>query len=1009
MMDSERTEKRYSALLTGVFLLFATAIIAAGYFSYRNYEKYFRVEAARQLSTIADLKVNQIVQWRKERMGDASLFYRNTIFASLTRSFLSDKRDRKVCAQLDTLLNTVKEAYQYENIFLFDRNGVMQKSYPESSGPCFTDLSRLFPEILKSQKITVVDLHRHGDGQPIHLSLAVPVIDRDDSRPALGYVVLVINPENYLYPMLTQWPVPSNSSETLLVRREGDSVLFLNELRFMKNSALTFRISLDRRNTPAVRAVLGEKGIVEGNDYRNVPVIACIREVPDSPWFIVARMDAREVYAPLRERLGMTIILVAALLIASVGVIALIWRHQRIHFYQERYEASRILAENERELQLRAVRLQALLDLHLLAQSSKDQILDYIMMALQKSTQSEYSFAGLMDEAESVLTIHRWSTEVMAECDIADRPLHFPVAQAGLWGDSVRLRKPVMVNEYGAPHPGKKGYPDGHVPVSRFLTVPVFDGDRIVAVATVANKKEAYDSSDSDIMTSLLNTMWEILRHSETEEKVKLSEERFRNVFEHATVGKSITSIDGKVTVNEAFCQMTGYTAEELAEVQWRDITFPDDIEQDSRIIDSIISGERECERWQKRYMHKSGKIIWADISTVLQRDTDGNPLYFVTTVLDITNQVMMEESQRETNEYLENLITHANAPIIVWNSSRQITKFNGAFETLSGYSAPEVIGRNVETLFPLDRIRDYLELIERAQSGEKWETAEIEIRRKDGMLRTVLWNSANILDSIGKTIIATIAQGYDITERKMAEKELIEKNIELERMTYTISHDMKSPLVTIKTFLGYLEQDIRSNDATRREQDMQYMKSAAEKMGNLLDDLLEMSRIGRVINPPVLVTFSEIVAEAVNIVAGSLTEREVEIKIHDDNLTLLGDRTRLVEVWQNLVENAVKFMGGQEKPMIDIGIERIDKDTLFYVRDNGIGIDCDYHDKIFGLFERLNPKIEGTGLGLALVKRIIELYGGIIRIESEGSGSGSCFRFTLPKALVENKEGETP
>jgi PAS domain S-box-containing protein len=188
------------------------------------------------------------------------------------------------------------------------------------------------------------------------------------------------------------------------------------------------------------------------------------------------------------------------------------------------------------------------------------------------------------------------------------------------------------------------------------------------------------------------------------------------------------------------------------------------------------MNGDKSSFRYEKRYIHKNGRIIWTDVSISLQRDKRGNPLYFITTLTDITERKKTEESLRETNEYLENLFNYANAPIIVWDSSLTVTRFNHAFKILSGYEATEVRGKKIDLLFPKDKIDFTLDLIQKTTSGERWETVEIEILRKDGNIRTVLWNSANIFDKEGKVIVATIAQGYDITERKRAE-EIIKNN----------------------------------------------------------------------------------------------------------------------------------------------------------------------------------------------------------------------------------------
>jgi signal transduction histidine kinase len=177
-------------------------------------------------------------------------------------------------------------------------------------------------------------------------------------------------------------------------------------------------------------------------------------------------------------------------------------------------------------------------------------------------------------------------------------------------------------------------------------------------------------------------------------------------------------------------------------------------------------------------------------------------------------------------------------------------------------------------------------------------------------------------------------------------------------------------------------------------------MRGAAEKMGMLLDELLEISRIGRVVNPPEEFSFKQLLEDVLSLMAGPLAERGVRIDSNEQGPKLCGDRPRLLEIWQNLIENAVKYMGDQGAPRIRLGVEETGGETVFFVRDNGLGIDPRCREKIFGLFEKLDAKSEGGGLGLALVKRIVDLYGGRIWVESDGAGQGSCFRFTLPGAL---------
>jgi PAS domain S-box-containing protein len=237
------------------------------------------------------------------------------------------------------------------------------------------------------------------------------------------------------------------------------------------------------------------------------------------------------------------------------------------------------------------------------------------------------------------------------------------------------------------------------------------------------------------------------------------------------------------------------------------------------------------------------------------------------------------------------------------------------------------------------------------------------------------------------------------LKERQKLIGELENKNSELERFTYTVSHDLKSPLVTINGFLGYLEQDAASGNTNRMKGDIQRIHEAVKKMQNLLNELLELSRIGRVVNPPMKVSFNDLVREAILLVGGRLEARQANVIVQPNLPVVNVDKPRIVEVLQNLLDNAAKYMGDQAEPQIEIGQRGGQAGhPVFYVRDNGIGIEPQFHERVFGLFNKLDPNSEGTGVGLALVKRIIEIHGGQIWVESE-TGRGSTFLFTLPPA----------
>jgi len=299
----------------------------------------------------------------------------------------------------------------------------------------------------------------------------------------------------------------------------------------------------------------------------------------------------------------------------------------------------------------------------------------------------------------------------------------------------------------------------------------------------------------------------------------------------------------------------------------------------------------------------------------------------------------------------------------------------------------------------------EFSELIQPLQKGEKQQLVfEAKHRRKNGSYYPVevllqIYNAAK--PPVFYAII------NDITDRKRIDKELLEKNAELEQFIYMISHDLKSPLVTIKTFLSYLQQDMAKADQKRIIEDIGFMASATDKMGILLDDLLEFSRVGRQAKNIRSLPFNQLISDVLELTAGNLSKQNINVKVNKVDLVLLGDYSELIQIWQNLIENATKYMGDQSRPEIEIGIQFEANIPTFYVRDNGVGIESQFHEKIFDIFEQLNTEVEGSGLGLALIKRIVGLYHGTISVESKGLAQGSCFLFSLPEAVNLQHSGE--
>ena len=249
-----------------------------------------------------------------------------------------------------------------------------------------------------------------------------------------------------------------------------------------------------------------------------------------------------------------------------------------------------------------------------------------------------------------------------------------------------------------------------------------------------------------------------------------------------------------------------------------------------------------------------------------------------------------------------------------------------------------------------------------------------------------------------------------ELTERRRVEQErekyieeLGKQNAELERFAYTVSHELRNPVVTIKGYLGSIEKDLQNEKYERAKNDLLRVSNASNKLNETISDLLELSRVGRIVNPPEKVDLVKLTQEALEMLDARIRSKNVNVTISLNLPIVYCDRLRLREVLENLITNAANYMGDQPDPQVEIGIRNENNEQIIFVKDNGLGIESKYHSRIFNLFEKLNPTAEGTGIGLALIKRIIEVHGGRIWVESEGLGKGSTFCFTIPDGREKN------
>jgi len=370
--------------------------------------------------------------------------------------------------------------------------------------------------------------------------------------------------------------------------------------------------------------------------------------------------------------------------VVEEGHLTHIWGMQRDITGQKRVEEA---------LQLNTLRIKTLLEWNHMTGAGESELTHFAMEAAVHLTRSTIGYIAFMNEEETVLTMYAWSKQAMQECAIIDKSFVYPVATTGLWGEAVRQRRAVITNDYAAANPLKKGVPDGHVHVTRHMNVPVFDNDRIVIVAGVGNKPTDYGDDDVRQLTLLMSGMWTILRRRRVEEALRESEERFRSTFEQAAVGIVHVSPDGRfLRTNQRFCDIVGYTTDEILVLSFQDITYPPDLQADMDYVRELVEGRIPTYSMEKRYIRKDGLLVWINLTVALLRESDGQPKYFISVIEDIQKRKQAEETQAR----LVGILEGTSDLVATATPDRCITYMNRAGRAMVGWGDDVDIARHV-------------------------------------------------------------------------------------------------------------------------------------------------------------------------------------------------------------------------------------------------------------------------------------------------------------------------
>jgi PAS domain S-box-containing protein len=698
--------KHFILLAILVYIL----IIIAGYYFYQNVERSVRAEKYEELKTIAIFEIDQITQWQNECIADANVISQSVLFKRDFEKFLSNKNNLGLKKSILQRFQTYKEQYKYENVFISTVDGKLLISLDSNFINIDSLTTKNIKEAIIINKVFITDFYSFGKNKNIFLDIIAPL--KDENEIPFALIIFRVNPSDYLYPVIRSLPIQDNSFESLIVRKDGNSILYLNELRYFNNSAMNLRIPLTNSDYPGVKAFSGFLGFNEGHDYRGVEIMYYIDKVPGTSWFLESKEDKSEIYSKLRYKAVFIVIFVFLLILLSGLGLVWIYNYRQRNIYKKLFLA---------------------------------------------------------------------------------------------------------------------------------------------------------------------------------EKKLSRSEDQFRFIIEKSTLGISITSIDGKfLRVNPAFADMLGYTIEEMQKLKYSDITYPDDIAESVHGIQDVLTGVKSVFEIEKRYIHKDGSIVFGDVSVALQNDLSNKPLYFMTSIINITNRRKAEE---------------------------EILKLNSTLE---------------------QRVKE--------------RTAQYE-----------------------------------------------ESNKELEAFSYSVSHDLRAPLRAIEGFSRIVMEDyskILDHEGNRL---LNIISQNTKKMDVLIADLLELSRMGTSEMNLTFVNMTDMAKSIYYEVASSEVINTFNFSLSDLPDAYV-DTTLIRQVWINIISNAIKYTLPKANRIIEINGCLKNNMVVYSIKDSGVGFNPLYSDKLFVTFQRLHKSedFEGSGVGLAIVQRIIRRHNGEVWAKGEVN-NGATFFFSLP------------
>lgn len=1112
-------EQKFRKSSFGLVVLCAAAVAAfavGGWWFLQSHQRSHQRDAEHYLATIARYKEAQLSAWIRDQKEDAVTLQESSVFMAHALSALGNP-ESPVSETLEDLVRYIAVSHDADDVVLVDMTGRVRFSL-RGTQKIHTEGLAALAEAARTFRPVMTDLHADPSTGKGCLSVAVPVVvPRSDPPRAAGGALLITKASRFMGPLMQSWPVPSRTGEALLVRRDGDGVLFLSALRHRPDSALKQRVPLSRIDLPEVMAGRGQTGVVRGMDERGVPVLAAIVPVEGTSWFLAAKVDLEELEEDNRilyASMGLHWIGFAVLL-----VFAVLWARQRARKEQFRrlFQAE---SDLRKTLERHAVVLQAMGDavivtdargfvelcnpaaerltgwnaaqaqgkalkdvLPIEGEPDKEIVQDPVAFVLAQAREGSFTetlflrarngrrkpvsvSVSLLQEASGTVTgailccrdqseefVRRRILEIRLDFmershavpleealsraldavgDLLESPVGFYASMdpdgkgvgacfwsartrggfcpsgaqgahesqdpASLWAQAAREKRPIILNDEV-----QRAFrlPQGHGPVQRIIVVPVVRDGTPRALLALANKETAYTDQDAATLSLMADMIQQVVEHRQAEERLRQSEARYKSLFrDHKAVKLLIDPEDGRIVdANQAALEFYGWSHEELTRMKIQQInTLPPEA------VKERIAEVKERRRVHFEFQHRRADGSVRDVEVYSSRiDVDGKP-YLHSIIHDVTARKRMEAERERWLTAIE----QAGEVVLITDAEGIIQYVNPAFETVTGYTREEAVGRKPAILKSgLQDETFYQELWDTLRSGKKW-TGRMVNRKKDGTLYTEEATISPVKDAQGN-IVNYVGVMRDITEKLQLEQQFhqAQKMESVGRLAGGVAHDYNNSLTIILGFADLALKEVPPDSPAARH--IHEIIQAANRSVAITRQLLAFAR--KQIIEPVIMDLNTSVESTLKMLRRLIGE-DIELvwKPGPNLWKVKMDPAQLDQILANLCVNARDAIGGVGTITLETENVVLSDEycagraefvpgeyVMLAVTDNGCGMDKETLGKIFEPFFTTKEIGKGTGLGLATVYGIVRQNRGQINVYSE-PGVGTTFKIYIPR-----------